>query len=354
MSRSTYRPWRHNGAPRGHIRSGFYWIDKTIHGHRHRIPTGCVTAEAANAEYERWEKNPAAYVPRSKTGSDWDEAVLKYIQHAENVEKLSPRYVEKVEAYLAAFGAWTRTESGPRVFASLEFSANDVRDFLVAMNAGTVTGKPSGAATFNRALAALKGFMGWARDVARSTANVADTEVSMVGENKGQEIPKGLEPRHWKPLVMALDARWRSAAHVQLGAGLRYGELARLQPEDILPHAIHIRVSKGGRGRTIPATKATVKSARHLLAVGGVPDDEGSQFNHRLKVAAKRAGVPAATTHAFRHTYGVVTMRALLRAGLGLTELQQRMGHASIKTTELYLRALRATGGARQVVGAPR
>lgn len=354
MPSSTYRPWKLNGAARGHIRSGYYWIDKTIHGHRHRIPTGCVTAEAANAEYERWEKNPSAYVPRSAAGSDWNAAVVRYIEHAENVEKNSPRHVEKTEAYLAAFGAWKRNDSGPPVFSTLEFNAQDVRDFLTALNAGVITGKPSGAATFNRALAALKAMMRWARETAKITGNAADAEVLMVAENKGQQIPKGLEPRHWKALVMALDARWRSAAHVQLGAGLRYREVARLQAEDILPHAIHVRVSKGGRGRTVPASKATVKSARHLLAVGGVPDDEASQFDHRLEVAAKRAGVPVATSHAFRHTYGVVTLRALLRAGLGLTELQQRMGHASIKTTELYLRSLRAVGGAKQVVGAPR
>jgi integrase len=46
-------------------------------------------------------------------------------------------------------------------------------------------------------------------------------------------------------------------------------------------------------------------------------------------------------------------LRALLRAGQGLSELQARMGHASIKTTEIYLRAIRAGGGQRQVVGAP-
>lgn len=353
MSRDIRRPWKHSGVTLGFVRRGYYWIDKVVHGRRHRFSTRCATAEAALDEFRRWEANPASYVPRSATGSSWDDAAIAYLKHAETIQQNSPVWIEKKEAYLAAFGSWTR--GGSRVFGSLDsFTAQDIRDFLGALNAGKVTEGKSGPATFNRALASLKGMMRWARDVARLTINRADEEVSLVTEDRGQFLPKALDETIWRPLLRELDPRWRAAATVQLGAGLRYGEVVRLRAADIHPHAIHVGKAKGRKGRTIPASTVTVAAARRLVALGGVPDDDGSQFTHRLEVAAKRAGVPVApTTTAFRHTYACHTLRALLRAGLGLQELKERLGHASIKTTEIYLRAVRAEGGVRQVIGAP-
>ena len=353
MSRDTRRPWKHAGVTLGFIRRGYFWIDKVVHGRRYRLSTRCSTPEAALDEFRRWESNPSGYLPRSATGSSWDDAAIAYLKHAETIQQNSEVWIEKKEAYLAAFGSWTR--GGSRVFASLDsFTAQDIRDFLAALNAGKVTDGKSGAATFNRALASLKGLMRWARDVARLTINRADEEVQLVTEDRAQKLPKALSESTWRPLLKELDPRWRAAATVQLGAGLRYGEVARLTQAAIHPHAIHVGLAKGRRGRTIPASTVTVAAARRLVALGGVPDDAGSQFNHRLEVASKRAGLPVApTTHAFRHTYAVVTLRALLRAGQGLPELQARLGHASIKTTEIYLRAVRAEGGVRQVIGAP-
>jgi integrase len=353
VSRDTRRPWKHSGVTLGFVRRGYYWIDKVVHGRRHRFSTRCATPEAALDEFRRWEANPAGYVPRSAAGSSWDDAVVAYLKHAETITQNSGRWVDKKEAYLAAFGAWTR--GGSRVFVSLDsFTGQDIRDFLGALNAGKVTGHPSGPATFNRALASLKGLMRWARDTARVTVNRADEEVLLVSEDKGKHLPKALDESVWRPLLRELDLRWRAAATVQLGAGLRYGEVARLRAEDIHAHAIHVAKAKGRRGRTVPASAVTVAAARRLVALGGVPDDEGGQFNHRLAVAAKRAGLPQdATTHAFRHTYAICTLKSLLRAGLGLQELKERLGHASIRTTEVYLRAARAEGGVRQVIGAP-
>lgn len=353
MSRDTRRPWKHAGASLGYVRRGYYWIDKVVHGRRYRFSTRCITPEAALDEFRRWETNPSGYVPRSAAGTSWDDAAIAYLKHAETIDRNSPAWVAKKEAYLAAFGSWSR--GGSRVFSSLDsFTAQDVRDFLAALNAGQVTEQKSGSATFNRALASLKGFMRWAREVGRLTTNRADEEVQLVTEDRSQELPRALAETVWRPLLAQLDARWRAAATVQLGAGLRYGEVARLTPEAVHDHAIHVALAKGRRGRTVPASTRTVAAARRLLALGGVPDDDGSQFNHRLGVAAKRSGLAVqATTHDFRHTYALHTLQALFRAGLGLQELQARLGHASIKTTEMYLRAARAGGSVRQVIGAP-
>lgn len=347
----TRAPWRQGGITLGFIRSGIHWIDRTVHGRRYRLSTGCRTPQAALAEYQRFEKDPPRYVPRGKTGTGWDQAVTAYLRFSEHGKLNSARHVERQEERLANFGAFTR--GGSRVFVSLDFfTASDIRAFIEALTQGQITGRKVGAPSVNRHLAALKALMSWARDE-RVTANTADQEVKMVREDKGVRLPEEIPATRWKPVLRKLPERWRCAGTVQLGAGLRYGEVAHLEPGDVHLHAIHIPKAKGRKGRTVPASPATIAAARRLLELGGVPADEGSQFNHRLEVAAKAAGVPRFTTHALRHTYASVTLRALLRAGQGLVELQTRMGHASVRTTEIYLHVAAARTGRRVVVGAP-
>lgn len=347
----SYRPWRAGGVTLGHWRSGIAWIDRTVHGRRYRISTGCRTPEAALSEYQRFEADPARYVPRGKTGTTWDQAVTAFLRFSEAVKLNTSRHVEKQEAHLANFGSYTR--AGSRVFASLEgFTASDVRSFMAALTEGQITGREVGAPTVNRHLASLKAFMSWAREE-RLTKNGADREVPMVREDKAVRLPEEVAGSRWRAVLAELDERWRATAEVQLGAGLRYGEVAHIEAEHVHAHAIHVPKAKGRRGRTVPVSRRTAAAARRLLALGGVPDDEASQMNHRLEEAAKRAGVPRFTSHALRHTYGTVTLRALLRGAQGLRELQERMGHASIRTTEKYLHAVQAGGGRKVVIGAP-
>jgi integrase/recombinase XerD len=272
--------------------------------------------------------------------------VIEYLRHCEATGQ-TERFIEKKESYLARIGAWTR--GGARVFQGLDsWDANDVRSFLAAIAEGEVGGRKVGPATYNRTLAALRGLMTWARKEKR-TANYSDTEVDFIREERDSEARFEIPEKRWRLVLAQLPERWRLAGEVQLGAGLRYGEVAALAPGDVQANGIDVPRSKGGRGRTIPATARTVAAPRQLLDLGGIPDDEGSQFNHRLEVAARKARQEPFTTHLLRHTYATVC----LRNGVGLRELQDRMGHASIKTTEKYLHALRATDGKRQAVGAP-
>lgn len=59
-----YRAWKVGGRTVGYVRSGVYYIDRTVAGRRVRASTGCVTREAAADEYRRFELNPAAFVSR--------------------------------------------------------------------------------------------------------------------------------------------------------------------------------------------------------------------------------------------------------------------------------------------------
>jgi integrase len=198
----------------------------------------------------------------------------------------------------------------------------------------------------NRDLAALKGLMRWARAEGR-TLNTADAKVPMLKEDQGSKRPKEIPEYQWRAILNHLEKRWELACLVMLGSGLRYGELAAMRSTDVIEGGIHVPYAKGRKARTVPVSADTVKRARKLLMMGGVPDDEASQIDHRIRYAARRAGQRAFTAHHLRHTYATVS----LRNGVDLRTLQQWMGHASIRTTERYLHAAPALR--RAAIGAP-
>ena len=341
------KPWRALGVTLGFIRNGTFYIYRVVHGRRYRISTGCHTAEAALLEYRRFEADPAHYIPRRSAGTGFAAAVIDYLRYSELTLQNSEGHVSKQEGYFANLGCFK--VGGHCPFSSLDtFTASDIRAYMAWRADGGVGGRKVGRAAVNRDLAALKGLMAWAR-AERRTNNTADTEVPLLREDLGADEPKEVPEAVWRSVLEKLLPRWRLASQVLLGAGLRYGELARLRQADVLPHAIHVPKAKSRRARVVPVTPRTRLAALRLIAMGGVPDDEAGQMDHRLEVACRAAGVDKFTAHRFRHTYAVVS----LRNGVDLRELQARLGHSSIRTTEKYLRALRSADGRGSAIGAP-
>jgi integrase len=341
-----YQPWKHRGVALGFVRSGIFWIDRTVHGRRFRVSTGCRTGDAALLEYQRFEADPSRFVPRGKVGTAWDDAVKAYLRYSEDVKLNGASHLAHQEYRLANLGAFTR--GGSRVFASLEgFTKADILAFIAALTSGEITGRKVGAPSVNRHLSDLKALMRWAREEAHLTKNTADQDVAMVREERGIGAHAEVPARRWRAVAPLLLPRWRAALEVLLGAGLRPNELAALEEEDLLPHAIHVPRSKTRRGRTIPASSRCLAAAEQLLKLDSCPDDEGAQFKRRVEVAAKKAGVDPFTAYDLRHTYAT----CCLRAGAALRDVQEWMGHASIRTTEKYLHAAR--GGPRRASFAP-
>ena len=317
----SWTPWR----PYGFVRRGVYWIDKVVHGKRHRISTGCRTESAALAEFQRWEMDPATYIPRGRASVTLAEAAKRFRAYSADVRQNSPRWVERQQAYLEEWEAEGLT---------VEVTAAEWKAYLARLSRGEVTGHKVGAASLNRRTATLKAFLGWARE-AGLTRNRADEEARIIREDRDVNPPSNLPVKRWEAVFEHLAPKWRSACEVMLGAGLRYGEVARLQADDILGASLSVPRAKGGRGRVVPVSARTRAAARRLVRLGGVPDDEASQLNHRIDAAARKARVEPFNPHELRHTYATIC----LANGVPLRDLQARLGHASIRTTERYLHA---------------
>lgn len=336
------KPWKLNGIVVGFCRNGLYYIDRTLPGRpRFKRSTGCVDPAAAAELYRRWERNPRSVLPSPGASSRWDKAVEAYLRYSALTAQNSAGHVEKQGGYFDNLGA-----SG--LFPNLDtFTDADVRAYMAWRAEGGVADRKVGRPAVNRDLAALKALMTWARREGITT-NEAEKKVPLLREDEGANAPHEVAEKVWRAVNAKLLPRWRLAAEVILGAGLRYGELARMESENLRPGGIHVPKTKRRKARTIPVSMRTVAAAKKLLDQAGVPDDEASQFDHRLRCACAAVGVEPYSAHELRHTYATV----FLRNTGDLRELQVRMGHASIKTTEKYLHALRATER-RRSVGAP-
>lgn len=153
----------------------------------------------------------------------------------------------------------------------------------------------------------------------------------------------------------------RDAAILELlyATGIRVAELVGLDTGDIDFSSRTVKVTgKGDKQRVVPfglpAAKALETWLEHgrprVLAYrsgkGGVPDDardalflgtRGGRLDQRIARrvvhdAAREAGVPDIGPHALRHSAAT----HLLDGGADLREVQEMLGHSSLKTTQRY------------------
>jgi len=173
-----------------------------------------------------------------------------------------------------------------------------------------------------------------------------------------REIPRPKKSRHL-PTVLSraeVDALLKAAGHpstralimVLYSSGLRVGEVVRLRRRDMDPDRglLHVRRGKGGKDRyTLLSDRAVAAVERHLLLrdsdssdwlFPGQPPDKHLTTRSVQKVVARarvRAGIrKRVTPHTLRHSFAT----HLLESGTDLRYIQELLGHASSRTTEVY------------------
>jgi len=150
--------------------------------------------------------------------------------------------------------------------------------------------------------------------------------------------------------------RDRAMLHVAFAAGLRVSELVGLRLDDLTLQpqpAIRVR-GKGRRERMLPLWKTTAKALRAWLAVRGVAScpelflsargvpltRDGFEYILTKHVSVAAVSVPSikkkrVSPHVLRHTCAMHT----LEATHDIRKVALWLGHASVQTTEIYLRA---------------
>ena len=219
-------------------------------------------------------------------------------------------------------------------------------------------------ASRGRMLAALRGFCKW---LVMEGHMVADPTLHLVNPSIPNRMPSAFLPSELEAIVRTvshedLNARlpWpmrdRALVAILAGAGLRASECINLKIADLIredPPILKV-TGKGNKQRRIPIPKEVVEAIDEYLGERTVklgepsPTDtlivrlNGKPFtreslNYHVYKWLLRAGVhkpEGEAAHAFRHTYA----KGLVANGVALSSVQALLGHASLNTTQVYLR----------------
>lgn len=316
-------------------------------------------------------------VPRAPSPRDtaWLEAFEEHLRHERN------RSPQTVRAYLADLRALIdhvagtagtaaapavdddaparHVPSAPDVLAELDIE--DLRGWLAAMS-----GAGLARATLARRVAAVRTFTAWLR---REGLRADDPALRLRSPRPEGTLPHVLQEQQARRLLAAAQERvdaaaagddpvahalaLRDAALLELlyATGARVAELSALDVDDLEAGRGVVRLTgKGDRQRTVPygapagrALQAWQRLGRPRLAR---PDSGPALFlgarGGRLGVRQARTVVDRALEglgdtaargpHALRHTAAT----HLLDGGADLRSVQELLGHASLRTTQVY------------------
>jgi len=132
---------------------------------------------------------------------------------------------------------------------------------------------------------------------------------------------------------------------VAYSGGLRISEVLALEPGDILfdRGLIHIRDAKGKKDRMTLLARSVADLLKRYIETHRpqeylFPGQQGGPYSERslqkvMDSAMRKAGIEnSATMHTLRHSFAT----HLLEQGTDLRYIQNLLGHASSKTTEVY------------------
>ena len=223
-------------------------------------------------------------------------------------------------------------------------------------SAGAVTESergPRSAASLHRMKAAVRAFFAWAAEAGEVDDNPAR---SIRMHRLPRKLPVFLTTAEKKRLLKELKGRTdfsalrdRAMIEVLLGTGIRLGELAALDMDDIDLDAKHLRVRAKGNVPQVKFIKTDLRTLlRRYLAERrrhGRPEMEAlflsnrdgrlcqRQIANRLAHWLRKAGIEKELTpHGLRHTFAT----HLYGATNDLLVVQRALGHRDVSTTQIY------------------
>lgn len=224
------------------------------------------------------------------------------------------------------------------------------------------TTRGNSARTRNARLAAIRSFAHFFEFRVPSCIQQAHSLLAIVSKKTDEKLVGYLTRDEIQKVLDAPDPRSRDGVrdramlHLAFAAGLRVSELVGLKLDDLTLQpqpAIHV-LGKGRRERVLPLWKTTTKALRAWLAIRGVAKCTELFLNARggpltrdgfEYILAKHAKTAAASTpslrkkrvspHVLRHSCAMHT----LEATRDIRKVALWLGHATVQTTEIYLRA---------------
>jgi len=281
----------------------------------------------------------------------WPEVLDAFLNAAVDSPETRRAYRRAVVACIEALGVTSLSEvSGAALAAYRAALLEDGR----------------GAATHALALAGIRSFLKWA--VRFSACALSPDVISGALRSPRNHVERPYEvltdPEIAAVLTATKSTRDRALIAVMAGAGLRVSEAVNLDVGDVREDLagagiLHVRHGKGDKDRLVPTSASVVQLVKvHLADTGRTFTSEGPIFRAHDRGASKRertrltahaayvavgevvkfASVAAKriSPHSLRHTYAM----RYLRNGGNIVALAEILGHASVTTTQRYLKHL--------------
>jgi integron integrase len=330
---------------------------------------------AAISWYLRW----LSY--RQESGGEvrtLEERVRSAVDRAGGRRGLARKTRETYGRWAAGYARWAGS-------AEAVMKPEKARDFLTWL----VTERQ---VSFSTQKQALNGLVFFFKDV----CGLEEVDLGVRLRKTSPRLPVVLDVREVMAILDKIDGRFALMAKIQYGSGLRLKELVSLRVKDVdeVRRMITVREAKGDKHRTtmLPQSlcaevaarkeelRALFKRDRELglpgVALPGAfgrkdrragekwpwqwlfPGDEPScdpeskvvrrhhvheeSYSRALREAVAEAGIDKrATSHALRHAFAT----HLLEDGTDLRTIQELLGHADVKTTEIYTHVAKGVGG---------
>lgn len=264
------------------------------------------------------------------------ERFLTRLRAAKNCSPHTLRaYRADLEGFLAKF---------PGLEAS-DIDRSHVRRHLAELQSGT-----SARATVLRKASALRSFVSFLR---REGGLARDPFLGVPLPKRTRCLPKFLTEAEMSEILAApasvgpASERDRALIELLYSSGLRRAEVSTLNVGDVDFLSGTVRVfGKGSKERIVPVGESALERLRDYLRSRGGPSDGEPLFANLRGARLSQDGVmflvrrwikkssllKKVTPHVFRHSFAT----HLLNHGCDIRVVQEMLGHASLRTTQIY------------------
>lgn len=149
---------------------------------------------------------------------------------------------------------------------------------------------------------------------------------------KPAKLPTVFSPKEAKAAINNLSGEYRLIAMLIYGSGLRINEVLRLRVKDVDfgMQQLVVRSGKGNKDRITLLPDSLLKPLTRQI--------EAALHQHSSDLAKGFGSVY--NSHTFRHSFAT----RLLEGGYDIRTIQKLLGHADIRTTEIYTHVVRKGG----------
>jgi integrase/recombinase XerD len=198
--------------------------------------------------------------------------------------------------------------------------------------------KKQSSQTINLHLQAVKYFY---REIMKSKA-----EIDIKFSKTASKLPVVLSRKEIEKILDSIkNLKHKLLIALSYGAGLRVSEVISLKIKDVNLDelTIHIKGAKGNKDRISIFSEKLIPKLREIIASGNVNNyifesNRGGKMDQRsaqkvFENALKKSGIKKeATFHSLRHSFAT----HLLENGVDVRYVQELLGHANIRTTQIY------------------